>query len=115
MTHSCWDKAEVARTQLAGLPADFRAHPSFQDVEAFFKRVQMRLDDSARLQEADAHPHVHRAHPVIDIGGAAETRAMGFVKVRRSGVGWVDPGDEMHGSVKLIKKRTAPGDLGALL
>jgi hypothetical protein len=52
---------------------------------------------------------------VIDIGGAAETRAMGFVKARRSGVGWVDPGDEMHGSVKLIKKRTAPGDLGALL
>src|SRR5271169_1431999 len=102
------NQAEVPRTQLARLPADLRYDRAFQNVEALFKGMQMRLNDAPRIQEANADAHVHRAHPSIDVSDAAESGAVGFVETGHSGRACVDPGNRMHALCEAYQTYKAP-------
>ena len=68
------------------------ADAAFQNVEALFKRVQVRLNGSARIEKANAGAHVHRSHGAIHIGGAAKAGAVrlgrAWGSARRLGRSW---------------------------
>ena len=72
-------------------------HAAFQNVEAFFKRMQVRLDRPAGIEKTDARTHVNRAHGTIHVSGSPEAGAVRLVELGGLRGGWVDLGDSVHG------------------
>ena len=70
---------------------------AFQNVEAFFERVQVQLNGAVGIKEADARAHVDRSQGAIHVRRAPETGAVVLIERGSLRGGWVDLGDSVHG------------------
>ena len=99
MRYAGWNQSKIARAERVHLLTDLDRDAAFQNIEALFERMQVRCNESAGVEKADAGAHMNGSHGAIDIGGAPETGAVLPVKLGRLRGGWVDLGDSVHGVV----------------
>lgn len=104
----------MPRTKIEEFPADLDRDRAFQNVETLFEGMQVRLNDAAGVQEANAHPHVDRTHAAIDVGDSAEAGTVRFIKRGRASRGSVDSGNVMHAlceAYQNCKRRVTPASI----
>ena len=90
------DQSKVARPQQISLVSDFDNWVPAQDIEALFKRMQVRPDHSLGIKRANSDAHMHRAHVVIDVGGAPETAAVLLIRPGRLRPGCLNARGMVH-------------------
>jgi hypothetical protein len=91
------DQTEIAGAERVSHLSDFHRDVAFENVEAFFERVQVQLDGAPWVQKTDTRAHMDRSYGAIHVRSAAETGAVLLVKRGSLRGGWVDLGDSVHG------------------
>ena len=99
------DQSEVARTEYVTRLANLGLHCTFQNIEAFFERMKMGLNDAIRFQVTDAYAHVYGPHPMVHISGPPETVAPPIVCWWGKRCGGINLRHVMHGCPRVNRGR----------